>query len=211
MLQYATYSVISPEGCASILWKSADKAPEAAETLGITAHRLKTLGLVDKVVSEPVGGRAPRSAGGRGLAQEGARRGLPRAAQREAEAARRGPPRAPDELWPVQGSRRALTRAVSSCAASAWRWALSGGVDSVVLLDRAAAAARRASLPPVRGARAPWPEPERRRLGALLPRAVPAMAVPLAVRRVKIDKRGRGLEAAARAARREAFARHPAR
>ncbi|MGH8764114.1 MAG: acetyl-CoA carboxylase carboxyltransferase subunit alpha [Burkholderiales bacterium] len=56
MLQYATYSVISPEGCASILWKSADKAPEAAETLGITANRLKTLGLIDKVVSEPPGG-----------------------------------------------------------------------------------------------------------------------------------------------------------
>jgi len=56
MLQYATYSVISPEGCASILWKSADKAPEAADTLGITASRLKTLGLVDKVVPEPLGG-----------------------------------------------------------------------------------------------------------------------------------------------------------
>jgi len=56
MLQYATYSVISPEGCASILWKSADKAPEAAETLGITANRLKTLGLVDKIVPEPLGG-----------------------------------------------------------------------------------------------------------------------------------------------------------
>jgi len=56
MLQYATYSVISPEGCASILWKSADKAPEAAETLGITAQRLKTLGLVDKVIPEPLGG-----------------------------------------------------------------------------------------------------------------------------------------------------------
>jgi acetyl-CoA carboxylase carboxyl transferase subunit alpha len=53
MLQYSTYSVISPEGCASILWKSAEKAPEAAETMGITAHRLKTLGLIDKVVSEP--------------------------------------------------------------------------------------------------------------------------------------------------------------
>jgi acetyl-CoA carboxylase carboxyl transferase subunit alpha len=64
MLQYATYSVISPEGCASILWKSADKAPEAAETLGITANRLKTLGLVDKVVSEPLGGahRDPQGA-----------------------------------------------------------------------------------------------------------------------------------------------------
>jgi acetyl-CoA carboxylase carboxyl transferase subunit alpha len=56
MLQYATYSVISPEGCASILWKSAEKAPEAAETLGITASRLKTLGLIDKIVSEPMGG-----------------------------------------------------------------------------------------------------------------------------------------------------------
>ncbi len=56
MMQYATYSVISPEGCASILWKSAEQAPEAAETLGITAHRLKALGLVDKVVNEPLGG-----------------------------------------------------------------------------------------------------------------------------------------------------------
>ena len=56
MLQYATYSVISPEGCASILWKSAEHAPEAAETLGITATRLKQLGLIDKVVSEPLGG-----------------------------------------------------------------------------------------------------------------------------------------------------------
>ena len=56
MLQYSTYSVISPEGCASILWKSADKAPEAAETMGITAQRLKTLGLVDKIIHEPLGG-----------------------------------------------------------------------------------------------------------------------------------------------------------
>jgi acetyl-CoA carboxylase carboxyl transferase subunit alpha len=56
MLQYSTYSVISPEGCASILWKSADKAAEAAETMGITANRLKTLGLIDRIVSEPLGG-----------------------------------------------------------------------------------------------------------------------------------------------------------
>src|SRR5213083_1922172 len=56
MLQYATYSVISPEGCASILWKSASHAEEAAETLAITAPRLKTLGLIDKVVNEPLGG-----------------------------------------------------------------------------------------------------------------------------------------------------------
>ncbi|MDR2209045.1 MAG: acetyl-CoA carboxylase carboxyltransferase subunit alpha [Azoarcus sp.] len=56
MLQYATYSVISPEGCASILWKSAEKASIAAEAMGITASRLKTLNLVDKVVNEPAGG-----------------------------------------------------------------------------------------------------------------------------------------------------------
>lgn len=56
MLQYSTYSVISPEGCASILWKSAEKAAEAAETMGITAARLKTLGLVDRVINEPMGG-----------------------------------------------------------------------------------------------------------------------------------------------------------
>ena len=56
MLQYSTYSVISPEGCASILWKSADFAADAAETLGITATRLKALGLVDKIVHEPPGG-----------------------------------------------------------------------------------------------------------------------------------------------------------
>jgi acetyl-CoA carboxylase carboxyl transferase subunit alpha len=65
MMQYSTYSVISPEGCASILWRSADKAPEAAEALGITANRLKTLGLVDKVIPEPLGGahRDPAAAG----------------------------------------------------------------------------------------------------------------------------------------------------
>ena len=56
MLQYSTYSVISPEGCASILWKSAAKAPEAAETLGITSGRLKTLGLIDRIIAEPLGG-----------------------------------------------------------------------------------------------------------------------------------------------------------
>lgn len=65
MLQYAMYSVISPEGCASILWKTSDKAQDAAEALGITAHRLKALGMVDKIVSEPVGGahRDPRHMG----------------------------------------------------------------------------------------------------------------------------------------------------
>ena len=62
MLEYSTYSVISPEGCASILWKDAAKARDAAEQLGLTAKRLKSLGLVDKVVREPIGGahRNPR-------------------------------------------------------------------------------------------------------------------------------------------------------
>ena len=56
MLQFSVYSVISPEGCASILWKTSERASDAAEALGITAHRLKALGMIDKVVSEPVGG-----------------------------------------------------------------------------------------------------------------------------------------------------------
>jgi acetyl-CoA carboxylase carboxyl transferase subunit alpha len=56
MLEYSTYSVISPEGCASILWKSAERASEAAEAMGITAGRLKELGLIDEVVEEPLGG-----------------------------------------------------------------------------------------------------------------------------------------------------------
>jgi acetyl-CoA carboxylase carboxyl transferase subunit alpha len=56
MLQYSTYAVISPEGCASILWKTAEKAPDAADAMGITADRLKGLGIVDKVIGEPLGG-----------------------------------------------------------------------------------------------------------------------------------------------------------
>lgn len=55
MLQYSTYAVISPEGCASILWRTAEKAPEAAEAMGITANRLKDLGIVDTVIPEPLG------------------------------------------------------------------------------------------------------------------------------------------------------------
>ncbi len=56
MLQYATYSVITPEGCASILWKSAERAKDAAEAMGITSDRLKSLGLIDEIVAEPLGG-----------------------------------------------------------------------------------------------------------------------------------------------------------
>ena len=56
MLQYSTYSVISPEGCASILWKSAERAPDAAQAMGITSDRLHELGLVDRIIAEPLGG-----------------------------------------------------------------------------------------------------------------------------------------------------------
>ncbi len=56
MLQFSTYSVISPEGCASILWKSADKAPIAAEAMGVTAKQIKALGLINTIVEEPLGG-----------------------------------------------------------------------------------------------------------------------------------------------------------
>ncbi|AGH46192.1 acetyl-CoA carboxylase carboxyl transferase subunit alpha [Paraglaciecola psychrophila] len=56
MLQYSTYSVISPEGCASILWKSAEKAPQAAEAMGVSAGQIKELGLINQIVSEPLGG-----------------------------------------------------------------------------------------------------------------------------------------------------------
>lgn len=66
MLQYATYSVISPEGCASILWRSADKAADAAEAMGITADVLNRLGLIDEIVAEPLGGahRDPETTAG---------------------------------------------------------------------------------------------------------------------------------------------------
>jgi len=56
MLQYSTYSVISPEGCASILWKSAEYASDAAAAMGLTAERLHELGLVDQIIPEPLGG-----------------------------------------------------------------------------------------------------------------------------------------------------------
>ena len=64
MLQCSTYAVISPEGCAAMRWKAAEKAPDAAEAMGITAERLKGLGIVDKVIGEPLGGahRAPEVA-----------------------------------------------------------------------------------------------------------------------------------------------------
>ena len=83
MMQYATYSVISPEGCASILWKSADRAPEAAETLGITSSRLKTLGLIDKIIGEPLGGAHRDPAGAAANLRKALQESLRALAQKE--------------------------------------------------------------------------------------------------------------------------------
>ena len=108
MLQYSTYSVISPEGCASILWKSAERASDAAETMGITASRLKSLGLIDKVVSEPVGG-AHRDH--RAMAQN-LKRALQDALRQVSELSlgvAGAAVRASDELRQVQGNCRRLS------------------------------------------------------------------------------------------------------
>ena len=98
MLQYSTYSVISPEGCASILWKTAEKAPDAAEAMGITAERLKGLGIVDKVIAEPLGGAHRDPA----VAAASIRAELTSQLQARQARYRRpagSPLRAPDELW----------------------------------------------------------------------------------------------------------------
>ncbi len=112
MLQYSTYSVISPEGCASILWKTAEKAPDAAEAMGITAERLKGLGIVDKVISEPLGGahRDPAA-----MAESIAQRAGRTVADTLADAGQQrcvagAPLRAPDEL------RRRLSPTSPHCA-----------------------------------------------------------------------------------------------
>jgi len=115
MLQYSTYSVISPEGCASILWKSADKASVAADAMGITAPRLKALDLIDRIVDEPVGGAHRNHAAMAqtlklalqdalrqvGCLAPGGRPGAGRTGREPAQAV--------DELWQVQGQGR-LTR-----------------------------------------------------------------------------------------------------
>src|ERR1044072_5640196 len=175
MLQYATYSVISPEGCASILWRSADMAPDAAEALGITSSRLKTLGLIDKIVPEPLGGahRDPQTAAQalkRALAealkqvQEKKPKELVEARLERLmgygkfkEAQERFRPRRPRPgctgTEAQAHPRRALRRrrfggpAARALAHAAWR---------------------------ARSTREPWAEPKRRALGAVLPAPVQA-------------------------------------
>ena len=104
MMQYSTYSVISPEGCAAILWKSPENAAEAAECLGITAPRLKALGLVDKIVNEPLGGAHRDPAEAAQEPQEG-HRGPPAPAAGPADhPAPRAAPGPPRGLRQVQGA-----------------------------------------------------------------------------------------------------------
>ena len=217
MLQYATYSVISPEGCASILWKSADKAPEAAETLGITASRLKTLGLIDKIVTEPLGGahrdpQATAAALKKALAEA-----LQAAAGEETEGAGRGAPRAPDGLWPLQGNRRALARragvavAPRACAASASRSGCrAASIRSCCCMS--CMASRRSfgyklSAIHVNHGLSPNAGDWQKFCSAFcLELGVPFKAV-----KVKVKKQRHGLEAAAREARRAAFSKRARR
>ena len=110
MLQYSIYSVISPEGCASILWKTAERAAEAADALGITAHRLKALGLVDKIVNEPVGGahRDPKQMAA--FLKRALNDALRQVARPDDARAARAPLRAAPVLRPLQRHDGALRR-----------------------------------------------------------------------------------------------------
>ncbi len=117
MLQYSTYSVISPEGCASILWKSADKAPEAAEALGLTAHRLKALGLIDKIVTEPLGGAHRDSKQMSALLKRALADALRQFSGMKPRELRRRAAYAASRLWPLQEhGRRKLIRSTACCS-----------------------------------------------------------------------------------------------
>ena len=144
MLQYAIYSVISPEGCASILWKTAERAPEAAEQLGITAHRLKALGLVDKIVNEPVGGAHRDSKQMAAFLKRALNDALAPGERPAGAGAAAAPLRAAPVLRPIQRHDRALRRSREQ-RARASRVAFSGGRDSTALLHatRRGRAARR--------------------------------------------------------------------
>ena len=132
MLQYSIYSVISPEGCASILWKTAERAADAAEQLGITAHRLKALGLVDKIVNEPVGGahRDPKQMAA--FLKRALNDALRQVGDLKAQRAAAAPLRAAAVLRPLQRHEGALTRRRPRRARVAV--AFSGGRDSTALL-----------------------------------------------------------------------------
>ena len=140
MLQYSVYSVISPEGCASILWKTAERASDAAEALGITAHRLKALGLIDKIVSEPVGGAHRDTKQMAAYLKRALNDALRQVRRPEAQGTAAAPLRAAAVLRPLQRHQGALSRGRGGRARSRWPSA-------------AAAIRRRCCMPRSRGAR----------------------------------------------------------
>ena len=125
MLQYSIYSVISPEGCASILWKSAERASDAAEQLGITAHRLKALGLVDKIVNEPVGGAHRDIKQMAAFLKRALADALAPGQRREAEGTAAAPLRTPAVPTAASATRRNADRCrgTSACGRCLQRWA----------------------------------------------------------------------------------------
>ena len=170
MMQYSTYSVISPEGCAAILWKSADNAGEAAESLGITSQRLKTLGAHRQDRDRAAGRRASRPRrGARRTCKQGdpgqpAEPAGPAASRTSSSAARTA-----GELWQVQGTRRVrpLPRSVAARIAPG-----AAGLRRALRRPRfrrparpPRRAARRGRARPSRAPRPPRPEPQRRRAG----------------------------------------------
>src|SRR5690606_10484398 len=152
MLQYSIYSVISPEGCASILWKSAEKATDAAEAMGVTAGRLKELGLVDNLIEEPLGGahRDPAEVAARIKAQ---------LLLELEQLARLSVDELPDSrfeplmafgLQYMSDLPRALEHLAPCLAAPALCLGLSGGLDSMVLLHAVTELRRHSPLPPLK-------------------------------------------------------------
>ncbi len=147
MLQYSVYSVISPEGCASILWKTAERASDAADALGITAHRLKALGVIDKIVSEPVGGAHRDTKQMAVNLKRALNDALRQVLDLKPEGAAAAALRAAAVLRPLQRHQGAL----SAPARPAWRAvtrqciavAVSGGRDSTALWHATARAAAR--------------------------------------------------------------------
>ena len=145
MLQYSIYSVISPEGCASILWKTAERAADAAEALGITAHRLKALGLIDKIVNEPVGGahRDPKQMAA--FLKRALNDALRQVSDLQGEGAAAAPLRAAAVLRPLHRHQGALSARQRRCARRRRRVvavAYSGGRDSTALLHATRARSR---------------------------------------------------------------------
>jgi len=182
--------VISPEGCASILWKTSERAADAAEALGITAHRLKALGVIDKIVSEPVGGahRDPKQMAAH--LKRALNDALRQVAGPEGQGPAAAPLRAPAGLRPLQRHQGPL---IAPGRQRGWRVAASGGRDPTALLHatarRAAAGLRlsggRAARAPRFACPRPMPGSSHLRRSAA---AGPARGLPLALVRRRLHR-----------------------